>query len=1133
MPSFSEVLSNASSDELQIICRSITPFIAGNNPPQVLVIQPNDTALINVLTKYGIIDPITKNPTNSDFGEGKTFIQPSSGTSVNYIVPPSLDRLKQSNGDLSADIPGNKKSGFDGITALATDKLNKKSIDDFNKKVEEGYKNKTIIPRVIEDENGNETIVLTEYDPEETERQRQRTGNPNFPLQYKIITPPSPTIGTNNTSLGAAIAGQASGTIVTPFGSSASPLANLSGNLRTLETYDFPKNGQVSSITGMGLNAVAIKALNAAGQIGTQNYISFMSDNPNPTTWGGFTHLSKNFLIGIRSSINNLNALSYLYGAIIDFLSGEDPSDNIEKAIQYIYKEYVFVPIFTAVSDVVAKSVAFSSPNQPAGRGENIVSTRDRAEIKKSKPTEYKNIFGESSRGAVSKEKAIIASQKASEIRKSRISGRISSWIQLSVYLGIYIGLPLLEEQVEKRKEDKKREEEQDNLRKNAEAAADAGTLDQIGMAIQTEGRVFIDDGSTITARNPSTGKDEEISVPISIPQTSPSINPPMLPSSGDLDDPLANFGRDEPLIVIPTPNISKWPSVDIGGTRAPVAGIGPIVEVVPEEPSGWEKAWYTISEFIVDGVHAVENLIGETPENIQFVSYIEALKKTPGFIAGLFTSTEKVVELFDANFLEEVRKFFPKATSVISSAAEAAAAAAEKSKLIKFISQVPAKTYEFIGGVTFSVITIMITEPLQLGDSSLLSAYEKELENLENEIRSMSPIQPKDSNEALLSQTDLRNLRLRQIELLKNAIEREKEYQKTIKDRKNLHSVNTDIDLNSNAGLYKEVSVAKLEHDNTKAIVDSLVDLGNQFLTGTSPSPNVAISEINQDVSFVTNPNQIDPTKPWKNYDPYMNTPSTTEGCFPPYVVILTKDGYKKISELKIGDSVISFNESGLLEEDFVSTIFIHENKEIYRYYFEDNSFIDITKEHPVLIENNTFEKIGNLKIGSTLIDLSGNFIKIKSMEFLYNGLVYNIEVENNHTYIADNIRVHNKLSGPYKGRIAYNNMLSLWKEISNIEEDRIRYESWLNEQFPDAFKNGQNPNIIDYGTIPGTPETTGGSGGTGTPQQGPVVSPPYSGPPSGGGDEPIASIYDNSAVASPDYTAPLIPEYLSNPRG
>ena len=1115
MPSFSEVLSNASSDELQIICRAITPFVAGNNPPQVLVIQPNDTALINILTKYGIIDPVTKNPTNPDFGEGKTFIQPNSGTPINYIVPPSLDRLKQSNGDRSSDITGNNGSGFDGITALATDKLNKKSIDDFNKKIENGYKNKTIIPRVMEDENGNEIIVPTEYDPVETERQRQRTGNPNFPLQYKIITPPSPGIGTNNTPLGAAIAGQAAGTIVTPFGSSASPLAQLSGNLRTLETYELPKDGDPTGITAPGLNAVAIKALNAAGQIGESNYTSF---NGNPGgTWGGIAHQSKNFLMGLRSTYNNYNAVSYGIAAIVDLFNGNDPTANLENMAKYIYKEYVFVPAFTSFANAIGQLVTPYSPNLPQGsptaprNSRYGVSPEDRETIKRNDPKAYKEIFGSDKKnGEVSRKKSSTASQKAAEIRGKRTSGRISSWIQITGYLGIYVGLPLLEEDVEQRKEDKKRTEDQDNLRKNAEAAADAGNLDQIGMAIQTEGRIFIDDDSTITARNPSTGKDEEISVPISIPQTSPSITPPLSPSSGDLDDPLFNFGRDEPLITIPF--VSKWPSVEIGGVRAPVAGTGPIAEVTPEEPSALENAWYSISEFIVDGSHAVESIFESLPENLQLSFILKQIKDTPGFIADLFRSTTQTVELFGANFLEEIGLG---GVSKIGT---------DAGKLLTTVS-------EFLSSTAVGVVTIMITEPIKLGDSTLLGAYEKELEKLENEIRSMSPIQPKGYQESLLSQSDLRKLRLRQIELLKKAIEREKQYEKRIKDGKNLHSVNNDIDLNSNSELYKEVSVASFEYESAKSVVDSLVDLGNQFLTGTSPSPNVDLLEINQDVSFVTNPNQIDRTKPWKNYDPYMNTPSTTEGCFPPYVVILTKDGYKKISELKIGDSVISFNESGLLEEDFVSTIFIHENKEIYRYYFEDNSFIDITKEHPVLIENNTFEKIGNLKIGSTLIDLSGNFIKIKSMEFLYNGLVYNIEVENNHTYIADNIRVHNKLSGTYKSRIAYNNMLSLWKEISTFEEDRIRYEEWLGGQFPDAFKNGQNPNIIDYGEVPGTPETTGGSGGTGTPQQGPVVSPPYSGPPSGGGDEPIASIYDNSAVASPDYAAPVIPDYLSNP--
>jgi len=232
MPSYSQSLQNASAEELQIICRAITPYNSSNNPPQVLVIQPNDTALVNVLTKYGIIDPISKKPTSSDFGEGKTYLTPG-GQSVSYIVPPSLDRLKKSNGDTSVDIAPDKSSGFDGITSLAIDKTNKKTIQDFDDKVKDGYKKGTILPRVIKDPaTGNESVIITEYDPEETARQKQR--DPNSSLQYKIITPPASNIPTNNTPLGAAISGFEAGTVVSPIGFCASPLSQLSGNMKTL-----------------------------------------------------------------------------------------------------------------------------------------------------------------------------------------------------------------------------------------------------------------------------------------------------------------------------------------------------------------------------------------------------------------------------------------------------------------------------------------------------------------------------------------------------------------------------------------------------------------------------------------------------------------------------------------------------------------------------------------------------------------------------------------------------------------------------------------------------------------------------------------------------------------------------------
>lgn len=1067
MPSFSQQLSNASASELRIICRAITPYNSSNKPPQVLVIQNNDTALINVLTKYGIIDPISKKPTSSDFGEGKKYTSPN-GESVSYITPPSLDRLKSSNGDTSVDIAPDSSSGFDGIIGLAILKSNQETIENFDKKVQEGYKNCTILPSVIRDPaTGNESNVILEYDPEETARQKQR--DPNSQIQYKIITPPVAEIPTNNTPLGAAISGLESGTIVSPIGFCASPMAQLSGNLATLETTKPPAGYSLGFV--MGLNAVSIKALNAAGQIGNANFNNFNSGTGN--TWGGFLHFGKQKLEGLRSIYNNFNVVKYGIGALSDIMSNEDPSENVSSMLKYIYKEYMFVPGYKKISDFVSFGLVSArnsmaeraAPNNSStGRGGNIVSAQDREIIKNTDPKKYKEIFGSNSRGAVSSEKTIIARNQASRMRDTRSVGRTSSWIQLLGYGSIYLGLPLLEEGVQERREDRKQQEENDQIRKNAESSG----VNQVGVAIQTGGQIMLDN-NTLTVTNPTTGNTEEISVPVALPQRPLTITPPLLV---DLDDPLANFNTDDPLINIP---VSRWPSVEIGGIRAPIAGYGPIAEVSPEEPSELEKAWYSISEFIVDTGNSILEYMEEVPANFQLQWLLDSVQNTPSTLSKLFG-------------LDDIRKYLDDFFKVGETVAPKLTAIGE------FLSSAPMLAF-----------TIFLTEPVAIGDSTVLGSMEKELKKLEDEVRRMSP-----------SDTpSIRSERLKRIDLLKRLIKIEEDSQKRIRENKDLHSPSSDITLNSNTQLFMEVSVAKTRYENAKSLIDSLSTIGTQLSSGTSPVPNVSLSDINQNVSFVTAPDQASPENPWRVPNPYLNTPFNTEGCFPPYIGVLTENGYKKILDFKIGDSIISFNKNGVLENDTVSEIFTHEKCDIYRYYFNNENFIDITKEHPVLIGSNKFKNIGDLQIGDSIINIDGDPITIVKIEFLYNGTVYNLEVKNNHTYISDGIRVHNKLSGPYKQLEARENMRKILIIIE--EEERRLYELWLRDQFSESLRDNGDPNIQDYGTVPGTPgdpDATGaGGGGTtqgggGTPQEGPPD--PYSGPPQGNPvneDGPIAS--------------------------
>lgn len=133
---------------------------------------------------------------------------------------------------------------------------------------------------------------------------------------------------------------------------------------------------------------------------------------------------------------------------------------------------------------------------------------------------------------------------------------------------------------------------------------------------------------------------------------------------------------------------------------------------------------------------------------------------------------------------------------------------------------------------------------------------------------------------------------------------------------------------------------------------------------------------------------------------------------CFDKDVRVLTPTGEIKISDISIGDEVIAFDEHGDIKTSTVTKIFYHEEEksELFRYTLEDDSYLDVTKNHPVLMDNRKFVEIGNLHIGDYLIGVSSNKIQILDIQFLKHDYVYNITVDEYSTYIANGIRVHNK---------------------------------------------------------------------------------------------------------------------------
>ncbi len=140
---------------------------------------------------------------------------------------------------------------------------------------------------------------------------------------------------------------------------------------------------------------------------------------------------------------------------------------------------------------------------------------------------------------------------------------------------------------------------------------------------------------------------------------------------------------------------------------------------------------------------------------------------------------------------------------------------------------------------------------------------------------------------------------------------------------------------------------------------------------------------------------------------------------CLEKDSLVLTSQGEKKISELKVGDSVLSFNEkTKQIEKDKVTNII---NKSIStvddKYYYintENGKLIKATWNHKFYV-NGSWIMAKDLNKGDILLDSNLNNTKINNIEIVPNNTddVWDISVENNHTFFANGILVHNQPPG------------------------------------------------------------------------------------------------------------------------
>lgn len=145
------------------------------------------------------------------------------------------------------------------------------------------------------------------------------------------------------------------------------------------------------------------------------------------------------------------------------------------------------------------------------------------------------------------------------------------------------------------------------------------------------------------------------------------------------------------------------------------------------------------------------------------------------------------------------------------------------------------------------------------------------------------------------------------------------------------------------------------------------------------------------------------------KNRFLYMNPEPQEYGCFSADTKITTAQGVKSIQDIKVGDKVICFDDKGELHTSIVESINKHDNQDVYKYSIWNGEALYATSNHWVLTSENSFSEIGKLNEMLTLVDINGGLKPITKVEYIGKETVYNFIVKDYHTYLANDIRVHN----------------------------------------------------------------------------------------------------------------------------
>ena len=159
-----------------------------------------------------------------------------------------------------------------------------------------------------------------------------------------------------------------------------------------------------------------------------------------------------------------------------------------------------------------------------------------------------------------------------------------------------------------------------------------------------------------------------------------------------------------------------------------------------------------------------------------------------------------------------------------------------------------------------------------------------------------------------------------------------------------------------------------------------------------------------------------LEETDTFALYGSDINIKIVTHNCFPEGTRILLNGGsYKNIEDLTTSDVLLTYNnEQGKYGAGNASSIRISTQNELIYIVTENGEEVKSTPLHKFYVEGSGWVEAQHIKVGDLLFNKDSILVKVKSIESLKGEFkVYHlIDVKDNHTYFAENILVHNKIT-------------------------------------------------------------------------------------------------------------------------